>query len=135
MTPRRRKTRTFRPSAKFSTWIFSIAYHACCGRLVTRKRYGDGALPERADPAPGPALVAERNAEAQTLRAAIEALPQKYRTAITLYHRQGRQYEEIARVLDLPLGTVKTHLFRAKELLREELAGLRDEARQPEVIE
>ena len=99
-----RGLRTFRPNAKFSTWIFSIAYHACCDRLVTRKRYGDAALPERADPAPGPALVAERNAEAQALRAAIEALPQKYRTVITLYHLQGRQYEEIAQVLDVPLG-------------------------------
>jgi RNA polymerase sigma-70 factor (ECF subfamily) len=55
--------------------------------------------------------------------AAIDALAEKYRTVITLYHLQGRQYEEIARVLDVPPGTVKTHLFRAKELLRARLAG------------
>ena len=52
------------------------------------------------------------------LRAAIEALPEKYRVVITLFHLQGKQYEEIAAVLGLPLGTVKTHLFRAKDLLR-----------------
>ncbi len=113
-----RSIRTFRPGAKFSTWIFAIAYHACCDRLERRKRYTGGAIPDRADPAPGPEPVALQNDEARALRAAIGALPEKYRVVVTLYHLQGRQYEEIARVLDLPLGTVKTHLFRAKELLR-----------------
>jgi len=122
-----RGLKTFRRGAKFSTWIFSIAYHACCDRLSRRKRYSDAELPELADPNPGPALVAERRDEASALRAAIDALPEKYRTVITLYHLQGHQYEEIARVLDLPIGTVKTHLFRAKEQLRRELAH-RDDA-------
>lgn len=56
------------------------------------------------------------------MRAAVEALPEKYRAVVTLYHLQGRQYDEIAQVLALPMGTVKTHLFRAKELLRKALA-------------
>lgn len=118
-----RSLRTFKPGAKFSTWIFSIAYHACCDRLGRRKRRSGDELPDRADPSSGPAAVAERNDESRALHAAIAALPEKYRTAITLYHLQGRQYEEIARVLDLPIGTVKTHLFRAKELLRKRLVN------------
>jgi RNA polymerase sigma-70 factor (ECF subfamily) len=113
-----RALRTFRPGAKFSTWIFSIAYHACCDRLNRRRRYSDAEIPDRADPAPGPELQLERLDDASRLRAAIDALPEKYRTVITMYHLQGHQYEEIARVLDLPMGTVKTHLFRAKEQLR-----------------
>lgn len=113
-----RALRTFRPGAKFSTWIFSIAYHACCDRLNRRRRYSDAEIPDRADPAPGPELQLERLDEASRLRAAIDALPEKYRTVITMYHLQGHQYEEIARVLGLPMGTVKTHLFRAKEQLR-----------------
>jgi len=116
-----RSLKTFKPEAKFSTWIFSIAYHACCDRLSRRKRYSDSELTDRADSTPGPAQVAESNDAARALRDAIEALPEKYRTVITLYHLQGRQYDEIARVLDLPMGTVKTHLFRAKELLRKTL--------------
>lgn len=116
-----RSLRTFKPGARFSTWIFAIAYHVCCDRLGRRKRYSDAELPDRADPAPGPAHVAERNDEARALYEAIDALPEKYRTIITLYHLQGKQYEEIARVLDLPMGTVKTHLFRAKEQLRKAL--------------
>jgi len=118
-----RSLRTFKPEAKFSTWVFSIAYHACCDRLGRRKRQSGDELPDRADPNPGPEAMAERNDESRALHAAIAALPEKYRTVITLYHLQGRQYEEIARVLDLPIGTVKTHLFRAKELLRKRLVN------------
>ncbi len=118
-----RSLHTFKPGAKFSTWIFSIAYHACCDRLARRKRYSYEEPPERADATPGPAALAEQADEARALRLAIDALPEKYRTVITLYHLQGRQYEEIAAVLGVPLGTVKTHLFRAKELLRKRLVN------------
>jgi RNA polymerase sigma-70 factor (ECF subfamily) len=113
-----RGLRTFRPGAKFSTWIFSIAYHACCDRLNRKRRFSDAEIPDRADPGPGPAAQLEQLDDASRLRAAIDRLPEKYRTVITMYHLQGHQYEEIARVLDLPMGTVKTHLFRAKEQLR-----------------
>ena len=118
-----RSLRTFKTDARFSTWIFSIAYHACCDRLGRRKRYSSDEMPDRPDTSPGPAQMAERNDDARALRAAIDALPQKYRTVITLYHLQGKQYDEIARVLDLPMGTVKTHLFRAKEMLRKSLVN------------
>ncbi len=112
----------FRPGAKFSTWIFTICYRLCCDRLAKRKRMSGEELPDRADPSAGPDALAERDDEARRVRAAIDALPDKYRAVVTLYHLQGKQYEEIATVLDLPLGTVKTHLFRAKEHLRKALA-------------
>lgn len=117
-----RSLRTFKPGAKFSTWIFSITYHACCDRLARRKRYSSEELPERADPSAGPEDEAISGDEARRLRSAISALPEKYRTVITLYHLQGRQYDEIAQVLGIPMGTVKTHLFRAKEQLRRMLS-------------
>lgn len=113
-----RSLRTFKPGAKFSTWIFAIAYHACCDRLARRKRYSNEQFPERADPAAGPERETIAADEAQRLHGAIALLPVKYRTVITLYHLQGRQYDEIAKVLGIPIGTVKTHLFRAKEQLR-----------------
>jgi len=113
-----RSLRTFKPGAKFSTWIFAITYHACCDRLARKKRFSNEEPPDWADTAPGPEQTAIALDEASRLRAAIEALPEKYRTVITLYHLQGKQYEEIAEVLELPMGTVKTHLFRAKEQLR-----------------
>jgi RNA polymerase sigma-70 factor (ECF subfamily) len=113
-----RSLRTFKPGARFSTWIFAITYHACCDRLNRRKRYSNEELPDRADAGPTPEQSAIAGDEARRLRAAIDALPEKYRTVITLYHLQGKQYDEIATVLGLPMGTVKTHLFRAKEQLR-----------------
>jgi RNA polymerase sigma-70 factor (ECF subfamily) len=116
-----RALHTFRPGAKFSTWIFTIVYRVCCDRLARRKRFSGDELPDRADGTAGPEAIAEQADDARRLRAAIEALPEKYRVVVTLFHLQGKQYEEIAAVLDLPLGTVKTHLFRAKELLRKAL--------------
>jgi RNA polymerase sigma-70 factor (ECF subfamily) len=109
---------SFRPGAKFATWIFTICYRVCCDRLAKRKRFTGEEPPDVADPAAGPEQAVEAADDALRLRAAIAALPEKYRVVITLFHLQGRQYEEIAAVLDLPLGTVKTHLFRAKDLLR-----------------
>ncbi len=117
-----RSLRTFRPEAKFSTWIFSIAYHACCDRLNKRRRFSGEEIQDPVDAAPSPEHQAIALDEARRLRAAIDALPEKYRTVITLYHLQGQQYEEIAQVLGLPMGTVKTHLFRAKEHLRRMLS-------------
>jgi RNA polymerase sigma-70 factor (ECF subfamily) len=112
---------SFRPGAKFATWIFTICYRVCCDRLAKRKRFTGAEIPDVADPGPGPAAAFEAREDAERLRAAIERLPEKYRVVITLFHLQGKQYEEIARVLGLPLGTVKTHLFRAKEQLRSAL--------------
>ncbi|HUY10863.1 MAG TPA: RNA polymerase sigma factor [Candidatus Dormibacteraeota bacterium] len=118
-----RSLHTFRPEAKFSTWIFAIAYHACCDRLKRSRRFSGEEIPERADSAPGPEAQAIALDEASRLRAAIDTLPEKYRSVITLYHLQGKQYDEIASVLGIPLGTVKTHLFRAKEQLRRLIAA------------
>jgi RNA polymerase sigma-70 factor, ECF subfamily len=119
-----RSLRTFKEGSKFSTWIFAITYHACCDRLNRRKHYSGDELPDRPDATPGPEHQVIALDEAARLRAAIDALPEKYRAVVTLFHLQGRQYDEIAKVLDLPMGTVKTHLFRAKEQLRRLLSGM-----------
>lgn len=122
---------SFRPEAKFSTWIFTICYRVCCDRIAKRKRISDAEIPDVADPAVGPEAVVEAAEESVRLRAAIDALPERYRVVVTLYHLQGKHYEEIATVLGIPLGTVKTHLFRAKDLLRTTLAGVAGQRRTP----
>ena len=55
---------------------------------------------------------------------AIESLPDKYREVIRLRHKQELPYEEIAGILDVPLGTVKARLFRARELLKKRLKSI-----------
>jgi hypothetical protein len=67
------------------------------------------------------------DAEAQVreaVRAEIALLPPKYRAALILRHIQELSYEEIAEVMRAPIGTVKTHLFRARALLKERLSDL-----------
>ena len=53
----------------------------------------------------------------------IKALPEKYRTAITFFYVQEMSYEEMASVLNSPIGTVKTNLFRARSLLKQRVLG------------
>jgi len=131
---------TYRPEFKFSSWIFKIANNAAIDQL--RKRELDTLS---LDGAPGARTAEEVEAtalqavdrtesplaelEARELGGEIEQaigkLRPEYRTAILLRHVEGRAYEEIAEVMDLPLGTVKTYIHRARLELREYLAHLR----------
>ena len=114
----------FEGRARFSTWVYRIAYNVFLNHKTRTKQYGalpEGMLERRAAP------VDERTPERHDLRHDLElamaALPERYRAVITLYYLRELSYPEIAECLDLPLGTVKTHLHRAKRLLREELPG------------
>jgi RNA polymerase sigma-70 factor (ECF subfamily) len=131
---------TYRPEFKFSSWIFKIANNAAIDQL--RKREVDtlsldGAPGARtADEIEATALQAVDRGESplaelesrelgSEIEQAIGRLRPEYRTAILLRHVEGRAYEEIAEVMDLPLGTVKTYIHRARLELREHLAHLR----------
>ncbi len=131
---------TFRGEARFSTWLYRIVYH-CCLRMLDQRRRNtrdlDAATAQaehRAALESGQevqALVADRERQ-QTIQQAIQELPGKYRAVLILRHLQELTYEEIAQALSLPVGTIKTHLFRARNLLKERLQSLeRDEAAPP----
>lgn len=116
----------FRGQARFRTWLYRIVTNLCYNRLPRLRRdlsaldsEEAGDLPDEvwADPAEG-VEVAERRA---FLHRQIEALPESYRVLVTLRFHEELSYEEIATVLSLPLGTVKTGLFRARARLREAL--------------
>ncbi|MDH7570642.1 MAG: sigma-70 family RNA polymerase sigma factor, partial [Armatimonadota bacterium] len=64
-----------------------------------------------------------RRERAAELEEAILALPERYRVAVLLYHMEELTYEEIARVMDVPVNTVRTFLHRARALLRKALEG------------
>lgn len=114
----------FRAEAKFSTWLYRIAYNVCLSRRIVHPSLLANpdaaafvAIPEGEEP-PAVALRQERR---ERVVAAMGRLTPPYRLVLDLYYWRDCTYEEIASILDLPIGTVKTHLFRAKAALRDEL--------------
>lgn len=131
---------SYRPEYKFSSWIFKIANNVSIDHLRRRELDTlslDGsphALTPEAIQASALQLgdrqeTALEELEAKELggeiEAAIATLRPEYRSCILLRHVEGRPYEEIATMLDLPLGTVKTYIHRARGELRLALAHLR----------
>jgi RNA polymerase sigma-70 factor (ECF subfamily) len=131
---------SYRPEYKFSSWVFKIANNAAIDQLRRREVNTlslDGAPDARtADEVEATALQAADRQESplaelesrelgSQIEEAVGKLRPEYRTAILLRHVEGRSYEEIADVMDLPLGTVKTYIHRARLELREYLAHLR----------
>ncbi|MEO8637118.1 MAG: sigma-70 family RNA polymerase sigma factor [Gemmatimonadales bacterium] len=132
---------TYRPEFKFSSWIFKIANNAAIDQLRRRSVQTlslDGA-PNATTPDAIEATVLQVGDRSESALAAIEArelgssieraigqLRPEYRSCILLRHVEGLAYEEIAQLLDLPLGTVKTYIHRARHELRDALAHLRD---------
>ena len=118
----------FRGQSQFRTWLFRIVTNLCYNRLPNLRRslndLGDDAVSE----IPGTEIAFGNPAhgfESRELRSylhkAIDELDENYRLLISLRYQNELSYEEIASMLNLPLGTVKTGLFRAKEQLRRAL--------------
>ncbi|PRP91553.1 ECF RNA polymerase sigma factor SigW [Enhygromyxa salina] len=113
---------SFEGRSRFSTWIYRIAYNVFLNHRARNRELV--ALPpgfESCAAAPTDELSPIRFDMRRDLAGAIVALPERYRAVVTLYYLQDVSYPEIAEILDLPLGTVKTHLHRAKKMLREHL--------------
>ena len=118
----------FRGQSRFRTWLYRIATNLCYNHLPNLRRslsdLSDDAIadvPENNPAFDNPA----HNLESQELRTylhkAIDELEENYRLLLSLRYQNELSYEEIASTLNLPLGTVKTGLFRAKEQLRRAL--------------
>jgi RNA polymerase sigma-70 factor (ECF subfamily) len=108
----------FRAEASFSTWLYRICLNAIHDQRARSARGGGVALEDVAEPAhPRDAILeAELSAE---LQQALSELEESYRTAVVLYDVLGRTYAEIAEMLGVPEGTVKSRIFRGRtELAR-----------------
>ena len=112
--------RSFRGEARFSTWLYRIAYN--CFREDARRRkelvgVDEERLQAEHDPRTGdPGLIHD-------LMHALSLLPLHERTAVVLCCQNGLSHDEAARVLDIPLGTVKTNVLRGREKLKRTLAA------------
>ena len=128
------------PTFKFSSWIFKIAHntsldHLRKKELVTLSLEGSPHAESQSEieASTVQALSTEETPEdyaasrelGATLEKAIGRLRPEYRTAIVMCHVEGRPYEEIAEVMGVPLGTVKTYIHRARNELKKELEHLR----------
>lgn len=116
----------------FSTWLFKIATNNCIDYLRKKKlntfsidkelgSEDDDYQFEIPDSERTPDKNLMEDERKKILEEAIENLPSKYKSVILLRHRDEKDYEEIAKKLKLPLGTVKAHIFRGRELLNKYL--------------
>ncbi len=122
---------SFRGDARFSTWLYRIAYNCSLKQLEQRKRDRALQVAMKAEQATLEAQQQEHfdtRVEARARLALIQEqlaqLPAKYRIVLILRHLQDMTYEEMAEMLTIPIGTIKTHLFRARNLLKERLEAL-----------
>ena len=76
------------------------------------------------DGAESPGKRLDTRAQRKRVRAAVEQLPQKYQVVVALYYWEHLSYEEVAKVLNLPVNTIRTHLRRAKNLLQTQLQSV-----------
>jgi RNA polymerase sigma-70 factor (ECF subfamily) len=122
----------FRGESAFYTWLYRIGVNTAKNYLVARKRQpvSSDVLAEDAENyEEGDILrdVATPDAELQTkqiaqaVNAAVDALPEELRTAITLREIEGMSYEEIAQFMNCPIGTVRSRIFRAREAIAERI--------------
>ncbi|HEV3048698.1 MAG TPA: sigma-70 family RNA polymerase sigma factor [Longimicrobium sp.] len=131
------------PRYKFSSWIFKIATNLTIDHIrrkeldtvsidgsrnaVTAEQIEATSI-TIASPDENPEELLEAKELGEEIESAISKLRPEYRAAILLRHVDGREYQEIAEILSLPLGTVKTYIHRGRNELREQLQHLREAA-------
>lgn len=128
--------RSFNEQYSFSTWLYKIATNNCIDFLRKKKlktfsidrtiNYEEGEatyeIPDYNYEADKHLLDEQRK---NVIQDAIQSLPEKYRMVIVLRHQQEKNYDEIAEILNIPIGTVKAHIFRAREMLNKYLKDKR----------
>jgi RNA polymerase sigma-70 factor (ECF subfamily) len=125
----------YNPQYAFTTWLCKIVSNHCLDHLRRKKIRAcslDEPLPGRSggikreipDWSRNPEWLLVRKQRTLSIDQAIDSLPPRYKKVIVLRHKEDRSYEEIAEILNIPLGTVKAQIFRARELLKKRLKGL-----------
>lgn len=127
----------FRGDSAFYTWLYRIAINTAKNHLVSRGRrppasdvdideadYYDGSEPLRDIESPEGAMARDQLQE--VVNKAIAGLPEDLRTALTLREMEGLSYEDIAAVMDCPVGTVRSRIFRAREAVEKAISPLMD---------
>jgi RNA polymerase sigma-70 factor (ECF subfamily) len=121
----------FRGDSKFSSWLYRIATNRALTHLKKRRRRAvtvdieagphieAGAIDDGRRDETSPELAVRDEEFRRAVRAAVLELPEQYRVVVTLFYLEERSYKEVAATLGIPMGTLKTHLHRARALLRD----------------
>jgi RNA polymerase sigma-70 factor (ECF subfamily) len=116
---------SFRFNSLFSTWLMRIAYNTALNSVNRRKEYlplaDEGILVSEEDT---PEERQIRLATKDAIREAMNELPEKYAVCLDMYFSYDIPYQEISEITGFPVNTIKSHIFRAKKLLREKLRSL-----------
>ena len=122
-----RNLSNFEGRSRFSTWLYKIAYNTALNEVNRRKEYHSLAE-EDADKLINskdtPERLALRSAAREAVCQAIKELPERFRICVDLFFFYDRSYQEIEAITGIPVNTIKSHVFRAKIILREKLEGL-----------
>ena len=125
-----RNLQGFNFEAKLSTWLARIAYNTALNHLEKRRvdLFDDVSAEHlQIEDAPAPGRMLDQTVEvsdsARRVRAEIDRLPVLYGTILALYHLEDMSYREIGDIMQLPEGTVKSYLFRARKMLKERLVA------------
>lgn len=119
---------SFKFESKLSTWIARIAYNRSINYLEKKKvplledlSPEEESIETQSEDSIAPDIFTERQDRSSRLQNEIDKLPIQYRTILTLYHLDEMKYQEICQIMELPEGTVKNYLFRARKLLKQRL--------------
>lgn len=119
-----RKAEQFKGDSALGTWIYRIAVNTCYDLLRKQKRKRTDPIPEHLDPADHSAEDAVESAALRPeLQNALASLPADFRAAVVLSDIEGMGLPDVAEVLDIPVGTVKSRVFRGRRLLAKELGN------------
>jgi RNA polymerase sigma-70 factor (ECF subfamily) len=119
-----RKAGQFKGESTFGTWVYRIAVNTCYDILRKRKRRPSEPIPEHLDPADHRAQEEVEAAGIRPeIRAALAAIPPEFRSAIVLADIEGMSLPDTAEVLGIPVGTVKSRVFRGRRLLARQLGN------------
>jgi RNA polymerase sigma-70 factor (ECF subfamily) len=126
----------FRGDSAFYTWLYRIGINTAKNYLMAMGRRAPTSTEVEAEEAEGfeegeqlrdintPESLLLSNEIAETVNSTIEALPEELRTAIQMREIEGMSYEDIAKAMDCPIGTVRSRIFRAREAIAEQLRPL-----------
>ena len=129
-----RSLASFRVDARFRTWLYRIVVNLCYSQLPQLRKdvsrldtpNGQVTIPDRS-PEGDPEARLEDKQLLAFLQERIRSLPGQYQILLLLRHHQGCSYAEIAEIMDLPLGTVKTWIHRARKTLKEAMTQDQEE--------